>query len=100
MKKDRWISKVRYHEFPQHVRRRSCVEGVQEEDPSDEESGEIRECHLHSASGIVHVLGVPWILVPGGIVVVPLDDTRSVHGPLVIRCKLKGRGGPNGRGVR
>jgi len=38
------------------------VEGIQEEDPGNEEPG------------------IPWVLIPGGIVVVLLDDTRPVQG--------------------
>jgi hypothetical protein len=37
----------------------------------------------------VDVPGIPWVLIPGGIVVVPLDDTGPVHSTLLIRCEPK-----------
>lgn len=43
MNKDLGVAEVRYHEFPQHVRGGGRVEGIQEEDPDDEEPGETRE---------------------------------------------------------
>ena len=33
------------------------------------------------------VPGIPWVVVPRGVVIVPLDDTRSVHSTLLIRCE-------------
>lgn len=48
----------------------------------------------------VDIPSVPWVLIPGSIVVVPLDDTRSVHSTLSIRCEPKAGDGPAGRSVR
>ena len=53
-----------------------------------------------SGSGTLCSPGIPWVPIPGGIVVVPLDNARSVHGTLSIRCEPKVGDEPGGRGIR
>ena len=47
-----------------------------------------------------HVPGIPWVLIPGGIVVVPLNDTGSVHSTLLIRRKPNARDEQDKRNAR
>lgn len=49
---------------------------------------------------MVYSPGVPWVVIPGGIVVIPLDDTRPVHGTLSIRYEPKAGDEADGRGIR
>lgn len=48
MNEDLGLAEVRYHEFPEHVRCGGSVEGVQKEDPRDEEpGGVVSTCALY-----------------------------------------------------
>ena len=76
------------------------MEGIQEEDPSDQEPEESCEGLSCSGSGMLCLPGIPWVPIPGGIVVVPLDNARSVHGTLSIRCEAKVGDETGGRNVR
>jgi len=76
------------------------MEGIQEKDPSDQEPEECCERVSYSESGMLRLPGIPWVPIPGGIVVVPLDNARSVHGTLSIRCEAKVGDETGGRNIR
>lgn len=56
--------------------------------------------YLEWIGRIAHVPGIPGVLIPGGVVGVPLTDTRPVHSTLLIRCKQERMDEGKRRGIR